>query len=427
MKQFLLNVVLLAMVGLFLTADIEAAENSLTSTCEVTSSDNSGPGTLRDCLIGAQQGDVITFDTAVFPYGSPTTISLTTDLPALVSGNVTINACNAGVILDGDNAVDNGLTIQSDDNRIFGLEITRFSTYGIYIDGSVNQIGGGDICRGINHWNVVTDCDTGIAIAGSGSAHNAILANLIGGCRIGIQLAPLGAYIESHMVRGNGIGRFPISVEYGNEIGILLASGQNHVVNHNFIAHNTTGIRVEADATTHPVDPATRNCFESNTIGVSHAGTAEVRIEGSWWGAANGPSGVGPGDGDIIEEVGTGTVDYEPWIASPGVTCGYVIFFGDFDQIGATNTCRWSAEEPETGPPCADSVYSVLGLTVSFLNKSRGALPLSFAWDFGDGSPISSAENPQHTYSSPSTYSVMLTVTNSLGTHSISQAVTVQN
>jgi len=40
---------------------------------------------------------------------------------------------------------------------------------------------------------------------------------------------------------------------------------------------------------------------------------------------------------------------------------------------------------------------------------SSGSI-VSWSWDFGDGSPASSAQNPSHTYSSPGTYIVCLTV-----------------
>jgi len=343
MKQILLNVGLLAMVGVFLTAEVQAARDSLASTCEVTIPDNSGPDTLRDCLIGAQQGDVITFDTVVFPFASPVTIPLTTELPALISGNVTINACDAGVILDGDNAVDNGLTIQSDNNRILGLEITRFSMYGIYIEGSENRIGGGDYCGGINHFNLVTECGTGISISGSGSGDNRIVATKVEACPIGVEIDPQDPQVHFQRIRDNSIGGGLHDPPNGNGIGILVASGRDHRINGNSIGDNGIGIRVEGDATLHSLgDGSPENCFLSNTIGFSHAGTAiGLRFERNWWGAANGPSGVGPGDGDSIEEVGTGTVDYEPWLTSEfGSACVPFGIFANGFELG--DTSAWS-------------------------------------------------------------------------------------
>jgi hypothetical protein len=37
----------------------------------------------------------------------------------------------------------------------------------------------------------------------------------------------------------------------------------------------------------------------------------------NWWGSKNGPSGIGPGDGDSIDELYEATVEYEPWLESP--------------------------------------------------------------------------------------------------------------
>jgi carboxypeptidase T len=55
-----------------------------------------------------------------------------------------------------------------------------------------------------------------------------------------------------------------------------------------------------------------------------------------------------------------------------------------------------------------------LGSATTFTNLSTGT-DLSFEWDFGDGSPLSSAQDPVHTYSAVDSYTVTLTVTNGLG------------
>ena len=51
--------------------------------------------------------------------------------------------------------------------------------------------------------------------------------------------------------------------------------------------------------------------------------------------------------------------------------------------------------------------------TVFFTNTSSSAT--SFTWDFGDGSPISTDENPIHIYSTPDTFTVWLFVENISG------------
>src|SRR3990170_2541731 len=86
----------------------------------VTSSADSGPGTLRQALQDAQNGDTITFDPATFPPDTPVTISLSSGLPEITQGNLTIDASNAGVVLDGSNITTpefvHGLSILSDNN-----------------------------------------------------------------------------------------------------------------------------------------------------------------------------------------------------------------------------------------------------------------------------------------------------------------------
>src|SRR5205085_3984763 len=58
-----------------------------------------------------------------------------------------------------------------------------------------------------------------------------------------------------------------------------------------------------------------------------------------------------------------------------------------------------------------------LPISVKFLDGSTTA-PVtitSWSWNFGDGSPLNSIQNPIHIYATGGTYSVTLTVTNSDG------------
>lgn len=55
--------------------------------------------------------------------------------------------------------------------------------------------------------------------------------------------------------------------------------------------------------------------------------------------------------------------------------------------------------------------------SISFYNNSRGGVPpYTFKWNFGDGTAASTQPNPTHTYSSPGTYSVTISVKDSAGT-----------
>ena len=77
-------------------------------------------------------------------------------------------------------------------------------------------------------------------------------------------------------------------------------------------------------------------------------------------------------------------------------------------------------------PPRASFTYSIVGYRVSFRSTATGS-NLSFSWDVdGDRAEDYSDQNPSHTYpSTPATYTVTLTVSNSAGSDSASQRVSV--
>jgi PKD repeat protein len=62
-------------------------------------------------------------------------------------------------------------------------------------------------------------------------------------------------------------------------------------------------------------------------------------------------------------------------------------------------------------------------LTLPFEDWSLG-MPTSWLWDFGDGG-ASTERNPTHTYTSPGTYPVTLTVSNGYGTDTMTYCITV--
>jgi PKD repeat protein len=73
-----------------------------------------------------------------------------------------------------------------------------------------------------------------------------------------------------------------------------------------------------------------------------------------------------------------------------------------------------------TNPPVADfytsNQYSSAPFTVSFSDSSRGAGPMTWLWEFGDGT-TSNLQNPTHTFKNNGDYTVRLTVTNEYGSN----------
>ncbi len=86
-----------------------------------------------------------------------------------------------------------------------------------------------------------------------------------------------------------------------------------------------------------------------------------------------------------------------------------------FNEAGATVE-PVASFQPTTANTC-------IGNSITF-NDFSSNIPTTWAWTFGDGTN-SSQQNPLHTYTTAGTFTVQLTVTNSAGTNSTSQTITV--
>jgi outer membrane protein assembly factor BamB len=60
-------------------------------------------------------------------------------------------------------------------------------------------------------------------------------------------------------------------------------------------------------------------------------------------------------------------------------------------------------------------------LTVQFSDFSTGTKPLEYQWNFGDGTPNETVQDPVHTYTEDGTYNVTLTVSNSAGNSTLAK------
>ena len=65
----------------------------------------------------------------------------------------------------------------------------------------------------------------------------------------------------------------------------------------------------------------------------------------------------------------------------------------------------------------ADDTVAATGQTLQFTDASTNT-PTAWEWDYGDGTPHGSTQNPTHAYASPGTYSVNLTASNAYGADS---------
>jgi parallel beta-helix repeat protein len=154
-------------------------------TIVVASLADSGHGTLRQALQDAQAGDIIIFDPVVFPPDSRTPIYVNSILPPISQGNITVDASDTGVILDGSKIPEGwngGIQIYSNNNTIRGLQVLGFSGAGILIgSGQNNLIENNVSCGndyGIGLWgtetfgNTISDNDLGVLGDGATSLGN---------------------------------------------------------------------------------------------------------------------------------------------------------------------------------------------------------------------------------------------------------------
>ena len=135
----------------------ERNRSSFSETLVVTTSNESEQGSLRWCLECIQEGGRILFDPSVFPPDQPTTIFAENGYELSRVGHITIDASNAGVIIDGSNVPSNksGLLILSPSNIIRGLQLQNFSgsplailQNGGNIIGGSRSVGAGPIGEG---------------------------------------------------------------------------------------------------------------------------------------------------------------------------------------------------------------------------------------------------------------------------------------
>jgi len=322
------------------------AATAAAGTCTVTSTADSGPGSLRECLWSAAAGVTITFSPTVFPASSPATIHIQSPLPTLAAGSITIEGSNAGVILDGNHAIPNGIKIASSYNRIMGLQITNFTEDGLLMDypSHYNQIGGDRLSGSgpSGQGNVFSGNVNGIRILYA--THNTVTGNMIGtdaggavarGNQYGITLSGetfhtrIGGLtpgerniISGNTFRGIFIAGSPISwnVIAGNYIGTDITGMMA-------IPNNGLGVSMEMGPTNNTIGgttPAERNIISGNGnwgvvlsdsgsmqntvignyIGTNASGTAALPNGGgiSVWGTGgfNRIGGTRPGEGNLI-------------------------------------------------------------------------------------------------------------------------------
>ncbi len=166
--------------------------------------------------------------------------------------------------------------------------------------------------------------------------------NVIGNFNIGVFLNVWSGADHVNHVVGNWIGVDARGNQAPGTTGVRVSGdSQYQDVRANQIHSSLYGILVDAAGSLGTTSD--QNCITGNDTGFKHDGTElGLYAENNYWGAGDGPSGVGPGSGDPIIESSTGTVDYDPWLTSPVGICT-IIFVDGFES---SDTSGWSSVTP---------------------------------------------------------------------------------
>ncbi len=256
-------------IGLSGGASVAASAYTVASTADA------GPGTLRQALLDAASGDTILFSATTFPPANPATITVSSALPPIIQDNLTLDASNVGVILDGSAAggvSTPGLDIRANGVTVRGLHIVKFTGCGIELRGQHNTIGG--------------DRQTGNGPVGQG---NLISGNGI--CGIGMWEATT-AY---NVIRGNLIGVDASGLQaWGNQGDGVHINGSHHNLIDNNVISSRQGCGVKICCS----PDSAYNTIRDNSIGVGVNGEAALPIGDKSIALANGANHntVGPGN-----------------------------------------------------------------------------------------------------------------------------------
>ena len=230
----------------------------------------------------AQPYDTITFGLDVFPPNNPVVIMVTSPLPELNKDYLTIDASNAGVILDGGGNSYGALSINARYITIQGLHIVNFGGTAITLwenahhntIGGEYQLGAGPLGQG----NLITGNRDGIIIQKGASQHT------IAGNQIGVEFNGFigNTYCGIQILDqspGNIIGPGNVIAYSGApSIEIKTNEAEYTTITRNLIYGEPTVLLMIPQAIDHPVAPVIISFDPARTVsGVACPG-CEVEI-----------------------------------------------------------------------------------------------------------------------------------------------------
>ena len=236
----------------------------------VTSTADSGPGTLREALSSNLENLRITFDPSVFAPSNPAVIMLESELPGYDRDFLTIDASNAGVVLDGSRMSEGiGLMLYGSKCTVMGLQMYHFPFIALKSGGLYNQIGGNrNIGEGpTGQGNVFSANYTGLQITQTGSV---VIGNIIGLDPTGTKAMPNrnGAHISGYGITIGSVNPGENNVISGNTHSNLTTWGNMTRILGNYLGVDVTGTKA-IQSTDYVIDmiieSGAKNCVVGGT------------------------------------------------------------------------------------------------------------------------------------------------------------------
>jgi len=274
-------------------------------------------------------------------------------------------------------------------------------------------------------YNVVSSSNGNGIFFASSSNNNDVIGNTLKNSKVGIELRySNGTNIYQNTVTENTISGIALTVSTNNTIfkntafsnveGITLNSSESNNVSSNNVSSNSNGIylcprsyynQIYNNYFNNPYNTDVRNnmshWYITKTKGKNVMGGPN--LGGNFWGS---PSGMGFSETNPDTD-GDGIINSNFTSANGNVV--------DLYPLARVIVPIPSFTSSPTG--------GYAPLFVQFTDSSQNAL--SWSWNFGDGN-TSTEKNPNHTYSTPGTYTVTLAATNANDTVSTSQTISVQ-
>ncbi|MEM7479728.1 MAG: hypothetical protein AAF481_01025 [Acidobacteriota bacterium] len=232
------------------------------------------------------------------------------------TGTTAIGNTESGIRVDGgvDNMIGDGTTGNLiSGNVLNGVHFEGVGTLGNSLLGNLigtdasGASGLGNGAAGVLVDAAVSTTAIGDSIPGAG---NVIAGNSAIG--ISVNAGTVGTTIQGNRIGSDASG----AIELPNGAGGIRLDGASALVESNWILfHPAAGVELDAGATFEVASSS--NCVVHNALGVENLGGAGTTFTDNWWGVSDGPSGVGPGNGDSV----SADVVFDPFLVAAPAGC----------------------------------------------------------------------------------------------------------